>query len=153
MKATILALGIFATGIATSNLVAEEPKAASDKVVGVSSHDGFTRSGDDLFVTRNGVTEKVTKEMTLSNGVRVMPGGGIFAKDGNKMELLNSQVLTLDGRVVNAPVTEPAAPARVPETSPKQPTTNVAADAARMEAERAAGANKGHIQAGEGVQK
>ncbi|HEV7868933.1 MAG TPA: DUF6799 domain-containing protein [Chthoniobacteraceae bacterium] len=72
--------------------------------VGLSARDGITMSGADAFITRNGVTEKLAKEVVLDGGVRVQPNGTVTMKDKTKITLRANQLLTLDGRLVEAPV-------------------------------------------------
>jgi len=39
-------------------------------------------SGNDVIVTRNGISEKLTKELELTNGTRVKPDGAVITSDG-----------------------------------------------------------------------
>ena len=52
-------------------------------------------------MTRNGVTELVTKELVLKNGIRVVPGGTIFTPGGEKLTLRPTQILTFDGKLID----------------------------------------------------
>lgn len=79
--------------------------------VGISARDGISVSGADVFITRNGVMEKVTSELRLANDVVVQPDGTIIS-NGNKITIRANQVLGLDGVLRDAPVTpNPAGPA------------------------------------------
>jgi hypothetical protein len=139
----------------TTAVTTAEPAKASPEV-GLSSRDGITISGADLMMTRNGVTEKVTKVLELENGTRVQPNGTITTAEGAKIVLRPAQILTFDGRLLNisttaAPATttttttttnSPATPV-VPTTPATEKTTPdaaaaAAAEAARAEAERRA---------------
>ncbi|HSI14269.1 MAG TPA: DUF6799 domain-containing protein [Chthoniobacter sp.] len=85
----------------------ERPVAATETVAresGVSSRDGITVSGADVFITRNGATEKITADMRLSNGVIVHPDGTVLLANGKKITLRNAQVLDFHGVVHEAPV-------------------------------------------------
>ena len=129
--------------------------AAND--IGISSRDGITLSGRDVLVTRNGVTERLTKEMVLPNGIRVLPNGTFLTSEGAKLTMRPSQVMTFEGKLLNAPVSE-SVPARtgvagttttttttapaavaVESSNPANPAAAdaaIAAEAARVEAER-----------------
>ena len=142
------------------------PAAAPDAAVGISSRDGITISGSDVLVTRNGLTEKLREEITLPNGMRVLPNGSIITRNGGTATLRPTQILTFDGRFMDAPVRETASPTTTTTTTT---TTNTGApavvpapqvtkkadeEAAQVESERRAAAlQKGNIKAGEGVQK
>ena len=85
------------------------PKAA----VGVGARDGVYVSGKETFITRNGVTEKVTSDIRLPNGTTVKPSGTVELGSGNTITLRPTQMLGLDGVVRDIPV-RGAAPAPVP---------------------------------------
>jgi len=98
-------------GMLSSVLAAEEttaktsiPARAGDgEQVGVGRVDGVTISGADAFITRNGVIEKLNKELTLSSGVKVRPDGTVMLVDGSETTLRATQILTFDGKVGNLP--------------------------------------------------
>jgi hypothetical protein len=165
----LLAANIFAQAQTTTTTVtASEPVPQKSSEVGISAHDGITLSGAEVFITRNGGTEKLTKILELPNGMRVQPDGVIITRDGGKFSLRLSQVLTFDGKLLDAPIVESVAPAgtttTVTTTTAPVVPTNVAGqqgvskaaaeEAAQIEAQRRANSvNKGPIKAGEGVQK
>jgi len=96
---------------AVSTPVPQAVKSAEKKDVGISSRDGITVSGTDVFITRNGVTDKVTSDVKLSNGVVAKPDGTVVMGDGRKITLRVDQVLGFDGVIQNAPVhLSPAGP-------------------------------------------
>lgn len=97
------------------------PTERQQNEVGVSSRDGITMSGEDVLVTRNGISEKLTKRMELPNGVRVEPNGTITL-NGEKLSLRPTQVLTFEGRFLNIPIRESATQAATTTTT----TTNAA---------------------------
>lgn len=129
--------------------------------VGVSSRDGVTMSGADVLVTRNGVTEKLTKELELPGGLRVLPDGTVVTAEGGKITLRPTQVLTFQGKFLNAPIretgaapvrteststtttTNAAAPATTPANAETKAATPAAADTANAEADRRAKAASG----------
>jgi hypothetical protein len=169
--ATLLAASSLAQAPRTT-VITPVPAAAPGSDVGISSKDGISLSGTDVLITRNGLTEKLTKALELPNGMRVLPDGTIVARDGGKVTLRATQILTFEGQLIEAPIRESAAPASTTTTTttttgtapaPATPTiviekpavTKQAADeAARVEAERREkAASKGPIKAGEGVQK
>jgi len=84
---------------ATSTTVA--PAAAKPEEVGISARDGITVSGTDVLITRNRVSEKLEKELTLENGLRVKPDGTVQLPDGSKITLRGTQVLTFDGKLMD----------------------------------------------------
>jgi len=71
-----------------------------------SARDGFTRYNGDTLVTRKGVTEKVTREVIVPNGLRVSPDGSAVLPDGSKIALRNNQILTFDGVVEDTPLSQ-----------------------------------------------
>lgn len=83
---------------------------------GVSSRDGITVSGADVFITRDGKTEKVTSDMHLKSGVVVHPDGTVLLANGKKITLRSEQVLDFHGVVHEAPV-RPSAPGIAPSLS------------------------------------
>jgi hypothetical protein len=92
------------------------PGARKDPVVGVSSRDGITVSGNDTLITRNGVTEKVSKPFQLSSGVVVNPDGSFTPKNGKSLILRENQILGFDGVVRDARIHD-TGPAVTPATS------------------------------------
>lgn len=85
-------------------------EAAPREEVGISANDGITISGKDILVTRNGVSEKLNKEMRLKNDTRVLPDGRIILASGTELSLKANQVLTFAGVVRNVPDRAAAAP-------------------------------------------
>jgi hypothetical protein len=75
-------------------------------VANASARDGFTRANADTLLTRNGVTEKVLRDVVLRNGLRVSPDGTAILPDGSKVVLRTNQILTLDGVVEDTPLTQ-----------------------------------------------
>jgi hypothetical protein len=112
------------------------PPVVIDKgPVGISSRDGISISGADVLVTRNGVTEKLTKEMALSNGTRVGMGGTVTAADGTRFILRDTQLLTFDGKLVDpAKPNASAAPAAAGQAQTTTATTAPAKAAPAAEA-------------------
>jgi len=96
------------------------PGATKDPVVGISSRDGITVSGADVFIARNGVMEKITKQIRLTAGVVVNPDGTFTTKDGQKVTLRENQILGFDGVLRDAPIHEtvPTAPAVLSSPAP-----------------------------------
>jgi hypothetical protein len=89
---------------------------------GVSARDGITVSGADVFITRNGVTEKVLVDTKLPNGVVVSPNGSVLLRNGTRVTLRAEQILDLDGVLHEAPIApNPAAASGVsPSANPPQ---------------------------------
>jgi hypothetical protein len=94
------------TPITTRGVAPVNPPGVSANVkneVGISSRDGITVSGADALITRNGNTDKITKQLQLSSGVIVNPDG-TFIKNGAKLTLRENEVLGFDGVVRSAPI-------------------------------------------------
>lgn len=83
-----------------------------------SVRDGFTRSGTDIVFTRDGVSQKVEKEVVMTNGMRVRSDGSVMLPNGEKASLGSNQLLTLQGTIEavaltpqgTAPVTSAGSP-------------------------------------------
>lgn len=86
---------------------------------GVSARDGITVSGADVFITRNGTTDKVVADLRLPNGAVVKPDGTVLLGNGRHVTLRANQVLDLHGVLHEAPVV-PNAPGVAPSTNPPQ---------------------------------
>ncbi len=145
LAANILTSGLVAQEPAVANPVPQAPAKKDD--VGISSRDGISISGVDVLVTRNGRTEKLTKEMVLDNGFRVRLDGTVVAKDGGVVTLRPTQTLTFDGRFVTYPIVESVAP-KTPVVVGPAPTPVKPAATPMPKPPR-----QGPIKAGEGVQK
>lgn len=89
------------------------PMKKQGEEVGLAAHDGISVSGGEALVTRNGVTERMAKELKLANGTRVQPNGGVTMPDGTQITLKAEQVLTFDGVVRDIP--------QRPNTNPGSP--------------------------------
>lgn len=84
---------------------------------GKSSRDGITISGAEMFITRNGVTEKVNADVSLPNGVTAQPNGTLILANGNRFTMRPNQILGLDGILRDAPAgSAPMSPALVSPT-------------------------------------
>jgi hypothetical protein len=85
----------------------KRPLAVRESVVresGVSARDGVTISGADVFITRNGRTEKVAGDLHMPNGAIVHADGTVLLANGRKVTLRADQVLDLHGVLHEAPV-------------------------------------------------
>lgn len=81
------------------------PAQAGDGVqIGVARQDGVTLSVDGAVVTRNGATEKLTKDLTLPSGVTVRPDGTVIMADKSEVPLRTTQILTFEGKIVPLPI-------------------------------------------------
>jgi hypothetical protein len=107
------------------------PLKKQGEEVGISANDGISVSGKEALVTRNGVSERLTKELRLNNGTRVKPDGSVTLPDGTQITLKVDQVLTFDGvvRDVPAQVNPTPGPARTESQSVVVTTTPVDSDA------------------------
>lgn len=88
--------------VAPQRPVAAHPSTIRES--GVSARDGITVSGGDVFITRNGSTEKIATDLRLGNGVIVHPDGTVLLGNGRKITLSPEQVLDLRGVLHEAPV-------------------------------------------------
>jgi hypothetical protein len=95
------------------------PGAKNNDIVGISSQDGITVSGSDVFVTRNGVMEKIAKPFQLACGVVMKPDGSFTTKDGQNVILRENQILGFDGKLKESRIQE-TAPAVAPVASPEK---------------------------------
>lgn len=80
------------------------PRQSQQNAVGLSAQDGISMSGLDVLVTRNGVSQKLNREMQLDSGLKVEPDGTMIGTDGSKMLLKPDQILTFNGNLMNSPV-------------------------------------------------
>jgi len=154
MKPHHLFICTFTAGFLANSLWAQQaienlPQPTAKTEVGVSSRDGITISGGEVFMTRNGRTEKLIKEVVLPNGLIVKPDGTVTNKDGGVATLRPTQVLSFEGMFTEAPVIESTAPKATPVIV--MPATRAAPPATPMPATPMP--RKGPIQAGDGVQK
>jgi len=117
-KSFILAVPIAAcllcSGMGAEKSITADPALAGNGVqVGVAKRDGVTVSGNEAFVTRNGATEKLTKELALPSGVIVKPNGMMILPDKTEAPLRASQILSFDGKVSEIPPDPAVNPAPV----------------------------------------
>lgn len=94
MKSSLLSLLLAVAGqvsLAQGTVPGEVPGGT------VSARDGFTKSGTSVLLTRNGVSQKVDKEILLENGLRVQGDGSVTLPSGEKASLRNNQLLTMSG--------------------------------------------------------
>ncbi len=92
-----------------------DPGPAPKSAVGLAAKDGISVSGTDLLLTRNGVTEKVTADVRLSNGIVAKPDGTVILNNGNRITLRSDQVLDLNGVLRDVPVANsPTLPGTAP---------------------------------------
>lgn len=152
MKTSSFVTAIFASELLAATLSAQEPvkpgeTAKAKTEVGISSRDGFSVSGGEALITRNGITEKLMKEVALPNGTRVQVDGKIVTKDGAELTLRTDQVLTFDGQLLEAPAAAPL-PVR-PMIRPATPAPGTAVPFGTPPP----ATPRPHIRAGEGVQK
>jgi len=106
------------TKITAKGIAPLVPSGVRDNdIVGISSQDGITVSGADTLITRNGVTEKITKPFQLAGGVVVKPDGSFTTKDRKSLILRENQILGFDGVLRDARIHE-TEPTLSPAASP-----------------------------------
>lgn len=104
MKASLI---LFAALLPCVPLAAQnaDPKVISSTAI--SARDGFTRSSTGVLFTRDGVPQKVQREVVLENGLRVRPDGAVTLPSGAKTVLGNNQLLTPLGAIEEVALTPP----------------------------------------------
>ena len=118
MKTPLLCLATLLVSCVSLSAQAPEPRIVPSTAI--SARDGFTVGGTAVLFTRNGVTQKVEKEVVLENGLRVGPEGTATLPNGEKIALHNNQILTLHGALEDvaltpqgiAPVTSAGSPVK-----------------------------------------
>ncbi|MEA3207594.1 MAG: hypothetical protein QOE70_651 [Chthoniobacter sp.] len=103
MIVAILKTGFAEEKTQSSGITAEPAAAGTGVQVGVARRDGVTASGTDMFITRGGQTEKLAKDLVLPSGVTVRPNGTLRLADGTEVTLRESQLLTLEGAILDLP--------------------------------------------------
>jgi hypothetical protein len=88
----------------TAPVLKETAPAAKPREAGVSARDGITMSGTDVFITRNGTTDRVMHEVRLPNGVVVKADGSVILASGRHVTLRPDQVMDLHGKLHEAPI-------------------------------------------------
>lgn len=94
MKTILLCLTVLAS-VAELTATAVEPSITASTTI--SARDGFTRGSAMILFTWMGHTQKVEKDVVLSNGLRVGADGAVVLPNGEKASLKNNQLLTPDG--------------------------------------------------------
>lgn len=95
MKTSLLSLlAVLLVGPASLGQISSPGVVPGGKV---SARDGFTKSGTSVLLTRNGVSQKIEKEIRLENGLRVQGDGTVTLPSGEKAALRDNQLLTLSG--------------------------------------------------------
>ena len=92
-------------GVAPMSSVDSGPvSAATNSSVGLSSRDGIRMAGRAAYLTRRGVTERITTDVRLPNGVTAQADGTVIMSNGNKITLRPDQMLDLSGVLRDLPV-------------------------------------------------
>lgn len=87
-------------------VVVVPPVYAGGLDVGISSRDGITYSVPDVLVTRNGITQRLIRQLRLANGTLVFPDGTVILAGGARVMIKPEQVLTFGGTFDEAPIAE-----------------------------------------------
>jgi hypothetical protein len=95
---------------------------------------GIVMWGNDVIVTRNGVTERLLTKLQLSNGLLIEATGAITTMNGARLTLHPGQILTFDGRLANVPIR----PTQPPTTAISQHQDAAAATQTQRDVEAAA---------------
>jgi hypothetical protein len=147
VAASVLVAALLAVCATAQDSAADKPvvPAPNKNEVGVSARDGITVSGGEALITRNGQTEKLTREFVLPNGLRAQADGRILAKDGNAITLRQDQILTFEGKIIAAPL-----PEAIPPLKPVMPPPATPPGTAVPYFTPAPVTPRPHIKAGEG---
>ncbi len=78
-------------------------RATRDQYGTYQMKDGILKAQGAIQFMKDGKMNKVNKELKLSEGFVVRPNGQITKPDGSTVTLEEGQMLTLDGRLVQAP--------------------------------------------------
>ena len=119
MIACIFAIGAHAQNAPATN---SNPTPAKASPTTATTHqekkmkDGVMMKDGKMWVTQEGKTTAMDKEMTLKNGTKVMPDGSYVTKDGKKMKLANGESIDKEGKVEHAK----AAESKTTGTQPKK---------------------------------
>jgi hypothetical protein len=114
--------GLIGAAFAADPPTTENPAAAGDGVqVGVAKRDGITVTANEVFITRNGATERLSKELVLPSGVIARPDGTMVLPDKTEATLRASQLLTLEGKVIDIPLDPNVNPAPPQKTGANAP--------------------------------
>jgi hypothetical protein len=64
--------------------------------------DGVMMKGGKMMTMQDGkTTGAMTKEMTMSNGTKVMTDGSVMMKDGEKMQMKDGQMIDMSGKMMD----------------------------------------------------
>jgi len=80
-----------------------EMEAETDETIIKINHllpDGIMLNGTKMVIVKKGVMRELTKEITLSNGTRVTPGGFIFRKNKPKLLLNYGEYIDPSGKII-----------------------------------------------------
>ena len=77
-------------------------------ILSLSSHvlagdmDGVMMMNGKMMMMKDGKPAgQMTKEMTMSNGTKVMADGSMMMKDGGKMMMKDGQMMMMDGKMMD----------------------------------------------------
>jgi hypothetical protein len=109
MKMLQFALAVATSGILAAGAFSQTPVPRSgpagpptSQEIGIAN--GIIMWGNDVIVTRNGVTERLLTKLQLPNGLLVEATGAITTMNGARVTLHPGQLLTFEGRLVNVPI-------------------------------------------------
>lgn len=86
LAVTLLFLSFLSTGF-----------AADDKPM---MKDHIMMQGGRVLLIKEGKSILLDKELTLSNGAKVMPDGTVTMKDGKKMMMKEGEMMSMDGEIM-----------------------------------------------------
>ena len=106
--ASIFAIGAHAQNAPATNSNTTPPKATvAAPATATNAHqakmkDGVMMKDGKMWVTQDGKTTAMDKEVTMKNGTKVMTDGTYVTKDGKKMKLANGVSIDKEGNLEHA---------------------------------------------------
>ena len=88
----ILTLAVVALFLSVSFLVS--PVVAMEK-------DGVMMKDGKMMMMKDGKMMPMDREMTMSNGTKVMKDGKMMMKDGEEMNMKDGQMMMMDGKMMD----------------------------------------------------
>ena len=82
-----------------NNMRSNPDKALIAPIHGQTNSDGVMMTDGKMMVMKNGQTTRMSREMTMANGVKIMSNGTIIQKDGSRRRLKEGQHMDMVGMI------------------------------------------------------
>ncbi len=99
LTAACLGFALCQPAFAQTDKKGEPSQAAGQEAHIERQNDHITVGGGKVMVVKDDKSEVLDKEMTLTNGMKVMPNGMVMMKDGKTMKLREDDIIMMDGKV------------------------------------------------------